>query len=259
MREAREKLMKRKGGSSSPKKPREEAPPNPDLGTKKPSYHSVKKNLTEKDISQFDYSKKVDDEAAIQNKVEEAKSRFLGDGEELKDDRFVDSDEELDLSSDEEEGKSGGGGIFAKFTSKIKNFTGNKEMTEEDLQPVMKMFADLLTEKNVAADIAEELCQSVIKTLMNQKTKSFTTIKTTVKEALVESMRKILTPKKKINILKDAIAAQKRGEPYKIVFIGVNGVGKSTSLAKVAYYLKTKGNLRVSLAACDNFRSGAVE
>ena len=44
-----------------------------------------------------------------------------------------------------------------------------------------------------------------------------------------------------------------------MVFIGVNGVGKSTSLAKMAYYLKTKGQLKVMLAACDNFRSGAVE
>jgi len=44
-----------------------------------------------------------------------------------------------------------------------------------------------------------------------------------------------------------------------MAFIGVNGVGKSTSLAKMAYYLKTKGNLKVMLAACDNCRSGAVE
>lgn len=46
---------------------------------------------------------------------------------------------------------------------------------------------------------------------------------------------------------------------YSIVFIGVNGVGKTTSLAKVAYYLKTKGNLKVMIAGCDNFRSGAIE
>lgn len=43
-----------------------------------------------------------------------------------------------------------------------------------------------------------------------------------------------------------------------IVFCGVNGVGKSTSLSKVAYYFKSKG-LRVLLAACDTYRSGAVE
>ena len=68
-----------------------------------------------------------------------------------------------------------------------------------------------------------------------------------------------MTPKKNIYILKEAVSAKKRGQVYSIVFIGVNGVGKSTSLAKVAYYLKTKGNLKVMMAGCDNFRSGAIE
>lgn len=68
-----------------------------------------------------------------------------------------------------------------------------------------------------------------------------------------------MTPKKNIDILKEAVSAKKRGQVYSIVFIGVNGVGKSTSLAKVAYYLKTKGNLKVMMAGCDNFRSGAIE
>lgn len=42
------------------------------------------------------------------------------------------------------------------------------------------------------------------------------------------------------------------------MFVGVNGVGKSTNLAKVAYKLKN-AKLSVMLAACDNFRAGAVE
>ena len=45
---------------------------------------------------------------------------------------------------------------------------------------------------------------------------------------------------------------------YSIVFLGVNGVGKSTNLSKVAYYLKHKGGLNVMVAACDTFRAGAV-
>ena len=43
-----------------------------------------------------------------------------------------------------------------------------------------------------------------------------------------------------------------------ITFIGVNGVGKSTNLAKVAFMLKNAG-FSVMLAACDVFRAGAVE
>lgn len=52
--------------------------------------------------------------------------------------------------------------------------------------------------------------------------------------------------------------AQEQKRPYTITFIGVNGVGKSTSLSKVCAYLLSKG-LTVSIAACDTFRSGAVE
>jgi signal recognition particle receptor subunit alpha len=68
-----------------------------------------------------------------------------------------------------------------------------------------------------------------------------------------------MTPKRNIDILKEALAYKQRGQVYSVAFIGVNGVGKSTSLAKVAYYLKTQGNLKVMLAGCDNFRSGAIE
>ena len=122
----------------------------------------------------------------------------------------------------------------------------------------MDELINLLMEKNVAKEIAENLCESVKKGLLNTKTGSFTRISTTVKEALKESIAKILTPKEELDILRNALAAKKRGEPYKIVFIGVNGVGKSTNLAKVGYMLMNNG-LKISIAACDNFRSGAIE
>ena len=47
-------------------------------------------------------------------------------------------------------------------------------------------------------------------------------------------------------------------DPYVAVFCGVNGVGKSTTLAKVAFHLRDNG-CRVMIAACDSFRAGAVE
>lgn len=132
-------------------------------------------------------------------------------------------------------------------------------LNEDDIEEVLKNFKISLMEKNVAAEIADSLCKSVTATLVDKKTENFTSVKTTVKNALVESIQKLLTPKKNIDLLKDALTAKQRGQVYSAVFIGVNGVGKSTSLAKVAYYLKTKGNLRVMIAGCDNFRSGAIE
>ncbi|GAH34375.1 unnamed protein product, partial [marine sediment metagenome] len=47
-------------------------------------------------------------------------------------------------------------------------------------------------------------------------------------------------------------------QPYIIVFLGVNGVGKTTTMAKIAHYLK-KHNLSAVAAAADTFRAGAIE
>lgn len=73
-----------------------------------------------------------------------------------------------------------------------------------------------------------------------------------------EALVCILTPSQSIDILRDVLAAKDQGKPYVVVFVGVNGVGKSTNLAKVAYWL-LQHNVRVMMAACDTFRSGAVE
>ncbi|RRT44812.1 hypothetical protein BHE74_00007481 [Ensete ventricosum] len=73
-----------------------------------------------------------------------------------------------------------------------------------------------------------------------------------------DALLRILTPKRSIDILRDVHAAKEQGRPYVVVFVGVNGVGKSTNLAKVAYWL-LQHKINVMLAACDTFRSGAVE
>ena len=48
----------------------------------------------------------------------------------------------------------------------------------------------------------------------------------------------ILSPRRRIDILRDVLDAKKRSKPYSITFCGVNGVGKSTNLAKVIEQLR---------------------
>jgi len=87
---------------------------------------------------------------------------------------------------------------------------------------------------------------------------NFSRVSTTVRAAMEEALTRILTPKKQIDVLRDARAAKNSRRPYVIVFVGVNGVGKSTSLAKVCSWL-LQNDLKVMIAACDTFRAGAVE
>ncbi|RLN28849.1 hypothetical protein C2845_PM05G12000 [Panicum miliaceum] len=135
---------------------------------------------------------------------------------------------------------------------------GSKVIDKSGLQPALKALKDRLMTKNVAEEIAEKLCESIAASLEGKKLGSFTSIASTVWAAMEESLLRILTPSRSIDILRDVHAARERERPYVIVFVGVNGVGKSTNLAKVAYWL-LQHELSVTLAACDTFRSGAVE
>jgi len=87
-------------------------------------------------------------------------------------------------------------------------------------------------------------------------------VQTVVRDSLKQAIVRILTPTHSTDVLREAQDAKRRrgkgAKPYSIVFVGINGVGKSTSLAKVCYYLK-QHNVDVGIAACDTFRSGAVE
>lgn len=82
-------------------------------------------------------------------------------------------------------------------------------MTKADTEPILEEFKNNLTDKNVSSEIADQIVASVEKSLIKKTTASFTSVKTTVQEALVEAIAKLLTPKRNIDILKEAISAKK--------------------------------------------------
>lgn len=145
-------------------------------------------------------------------------------------------------------------GFFGKY---LNSLTGNRVLEKADLEPILANFRVHLMEKNVASDIADKLCQSVGASLEGKKMTTFQSAKKTVTDGLEEALTRILTPKRQIDILHE-VSSLRGSRPYTIVFCGVNGVGKSTNLAKVSSWLMTN-NLKVIIAACDTFRSGAVE
>ncbi|KAJ6406948.1 hypothetical protein OIU84_010458 [Salix udensis] len=144
------------------------------------------------------------------------------------------------------------------FSSMFQSIAGKANLEKADLEPALKALKDRLMTKNVAEEIAEKLCESVAASLEGKKLASFTRISSTVQAAMEEALVRILTPRRSIDILRDVHAAKEQRKPYVVVFVGVNGVGKSTNLAKVAYWL-LQHKVSVMMAACDTFRSGAVE
>ncbi|KAG9482030.1 hypothetical protein GDO78_010977 [Eleutherodactylus coqui] len=150
--------------------------------------------------------------------------------------------------------KSAFGGMFGM----LKGLVGAKSLSLEDMEPVLEKMKDHLITKNVAADIAVQLCESVAKRLEGKVMGTFSTVTSAVKQALQESLVQILQPKRRVDVLRDVMESQRMRRPYVITFCGVNGVGKSTNLAKISFWLIENG-YNVLIAACDTFRAGAVE
>uniref|UniRef100_A0A6G1SMC4 Signal recognition particle receptor subunit alpha n=1 Tax=Aceria tosichella TaxID=561515 RepID=A0A6G1SMC4_9ACAR len=166
------------------------------------------------------------------------------------------SDEEAD-AADLDDAKTAAKVSQSSFFGSIwKTISYNKTLTEEDLKPVLDQLRDHLTAKNVAAETAEELCKSVCRKLEGQNVNTWMNLKKFAREALQEAVLNILNPSRTINILREIQAKPK--PPYVIVFCGVNGVGKSTNLAKIANWL-INNKVKVLVVACDTFRAGAIE
>ena len=115
-----------------------------------------------------------------------------------------------------------------------------------------------LIQKNVAINIADQIVQTVGQSLQGDTMCSLTELLTRIKEGTGKAIRQILTPKGGIDVFQEMVEAKQQHRPYVIVFMGVNGVGKSTNLSKVCFWALQR-QLRVLIAACDTFRSGAVE
>lgn len=153
---------------------------------------------------------------------------------------------EDDTVEDEKDGSSERSGFF----SKISSYFG----TSADIDEVAKKFNDQLISKNIAPPTAKAIIEK-IKTRLESKTVTVPVFK----QALTEELTKILTPNVSTDLLyeiKKNSASKLR--PYVISVVGVNGVGKSTNLAKLAYWF-LQNNFNVLICACDTFRSGAVE
>lgn len=153
-------------------------------------------------------------------------------------DVMQEEDDELDFDDDDEvlEEKVQNGtssGLFSYF----KSFTGQREMTAETLDPVIATIKEHLITQNVATNIADHLCQSVRTSLLGKKLGSFERISTAVRNSMETALKRILTPKTSLDILRDIEQAKSEKRPYTMCFIGVNGVGKASCLCTMGLHV----------------------
>ena len=133
-----------------------------------------------------------------------------------------------------------------------------KSLTEEKMDNSINDLKLLLITNDVAIDTADEICNQIIESFKGQQISRLTSTKNLLFETLKEIITNILTPDKEINLLEEIKKKISQNSPYIIVFLGVNGTGKTTTMAKIAHYLK-KNQMSIVAAAADTFRAAAIE
>ncbi|MEM1506684.1 MAG: signal recognition particle-docking protein FtsY [Candidatus Bathyarchaeia archaeon] len=132
------------------------------------------------------------------------------------------------------------------------------ELKPENLQEILWEFKLTLLENDVALAVAEHICGEVEKRIVGLKVGRFEDKRKAIREVLRSILLDILKVQEKIDLFDLVERKRALKEPYVIVFVGINGTGKTTTIAKIANLLLKKG-YSVVLACSDTFRAGSIE
>ena len=151
--------------------------------------------------------------------------------------------------------------MFDRLRAQFSNLYDRVARTElkgKDLDNVLDEFQLSLIENDVAVSAADFISNELREKLKDVQFARFTDPRTRVKVILQEVLLSLLQRAGQLDIF--ALIEKKKsiGEPAVLVFIGINGTGKTTSIAKLAHILQKKGRT-VILAASDTYRSGSIE
>jgi fused signal recognition particle receptor len=146
--------------------------------------------------------------------------------------------------------KSGFKGLVTKVTT--------TELKADNLRPILEDFKMNLAENDVAFPVADKIAEDLEKRLTGVQVKRMEDRKKIVEENLRQVLLEVMLTGKRIDLLECAQAKRGKKEPLVLLFVGINGTGKTTTIAKVAQFFKDK-NYSVVLAASDTYRAGSIE
>ncbi len=165
-----------------------------------------------------------------------------------------DVDGTIDKAAEGKSAERGRAGPGAK--EKLKSVILDRELVidEGSLEKPLWDLEIALLESDVAMPAAEEILKSLKEELIGERRKFTAKTHKIAEEALRNALLKVVSSGQFDfdTFIRDA------AKPVKILFVGVNGTGKTTCIAKVAYRLRERGH-SVVLASGDTFRAGAEE
>ncbi len=142
--------------------------------------------------------------------------------------------------------------------SSLAKAVSEKKLSDKDLDDSLFNFQLALMESDVAQNVVETVTADLKKQLLGMSVERSKDIQEVVKEKLRGEVFSILSQVGDVDVINQVKQSRAKGEPFKILFLGINGTGKTTTVAKFANFMKTNG-FSVVIAAGDTHRAGAIE
>ena len=133
-----------------------------------------------------------------------------------------------------------------------------KELSEKNLTDAVWELQMVLIQNDVAVEVAEHICELTKEKVLGTRAGRLDNISRVFKSSIHESILEVLTPEHPLDLIEFAKEKREKGEITTILFVGVNGTGKTTTLAKLAHTFKNSG-FSIVIAAGDTFRAGSIE
>jgi fused signal recognition particle receptor len=145
-----------------------------------------------------------------------------------------------------------------KFVESVATQITTRQVSESELEPILEELTIDLVESDVAYDAARALTDILKRRLVGTRVPRFSDTRSIVVNELIKALEELLSRNwKPLDVFEEA-KHHTPHSPMVLTFFGVNGVGKTTTIAKFAYRFKRMGVTPV-IVASDTFRAGAQE
>jgi fused signal recognition particle receptor len=146
---------------------------------------------------------------------------------------------------------------------KIKNVVSNlskiaveKQISEKELDIVIENLKIDLLESEIPFNLVEKISENIKKHMIDRKFSRSDEFKEIIKNEFTKSIVEIFDKVEDVDLIN--LIKTNKDNPFKILIVGINGSGKTTTVAKIGYLLK-ENNISSVIVAGDTFRSGAIE
>lgn len=151
--------------------------------------------------------------------------------------------------------------MFEKIREAFSSLTkvvSERKLSAKDIDEALFNFQLTLLESDVAQEVVDKITSDIKQELSGKSIDRSKDTSSIVSERLRASIGDIFAKAGEVDIVKLIKEKGAKREPYIILFLGINGTGKTTTVAKFTYFLKQNG-FSVVVAAGDTHRAGAIE